>query len=171
MKTDSERVVRKLVQELEKLPLPESLKNESDLEFTVLPTIKRFIQEELKVNDLRGVLYHHGRSKEEKELWSESKKFQNIELLGKHTYDMLIRYPKIGSLVLEFKYAASSKNPLTNRIQRIIGQSLIAKLKHDYIISCLVFRRKGEIPKPGLLEKLKKDLQENYRIYLIVRSH
>lgn len=171
MKIGSERIVKKLVQELEKLPLPESLKNESDLEFAMLPAIKRFIQEELKADDLKGVLYHHGKNKEEKKLWSESKQFQNIELLGIHTYDMLIRHPKVGSLVLEFKYAASSKNPLTNRIQRIIGQSLIAKLKHDYVISCLVFRRKRKMPKLGLLERLKKDLQENYRIYLIVRSH
>lgn len=171
MKTGSEKIVKKLVQELEKLPLPDSLKNESDLEFAVLPAIKRFIQKELKVNNLRSILYHHGKSKEEKESWSESKQFQNIELLGTHTYDMLIRHPKVGSVVLEFKYAASPKNPLTNRIQRIIGQSLIAKLKHDCVISCLVFRKKGKIPKPGLLEKLKKDLQENHKIYLIVRSH
>lgn len=171
MEIDSEIIIEKLVQKLEKITLPESLKNESDLEFVFLPTIKKFIQKELKVNNLRNVLYHHGRNKEERKMWSDSKKFQNIELLGMHTYDMLIRHPKVGSLVLEFKYAASSKNPLTSRIQRIIGQSLIANLKHNYVISCLVFRKKGKMPKLGLLEKLKKDLQKNYKIYLIVRSH
>ena len=168
MEINPEKIIKKLVQELEKLSLPESLKNESDLEFAVLPTIRTFVQKELKINNLKGILYHHGRNKEEKELWSKSKQFQNIELLGTHTYDMLIKHPKVGSLVLEFKYASSSKNPLTNRIQRIIGQSLIAKLKHDYVISCLVFRRKGRSPKPGLLEQMKKDLQETYKIYLIV---
>ncbi|OHB17365.1 MAG: hypothetical protein A2913_00920 [Parcubacteria group bacterium RIFCSPLOWO2_01_FULL_40_65] len=171
MEIDSEKIVKKLAHKLEKLPLPISLKNESDLEFAVLPIIKRFIQKELGINDKKHILYHHGRNKDEKNLWSKSKPLQNIELLGTHTYDMLIIHPKIGSLVLEFKYAASAKNPLTSRIQRIIGQSLIAKLKHPYVISCLVFKRKGKRPQLGLLEKLKKDLQENHKIYLIVRDH
>lgn len=168
---EKEKIVIKLGKLIENLPLPDSIKSESDLEYALLPNIRRFIKDEL-FSDVENALYHHGRTVQEKKHWTDSKPLQIIKLFGVNVSDIFIKCSKIGAVAIELKYAKLlKKQGLTGVLQRAIGQSLIATLRHPFAICCIVYRQlhKNKI-ESGLIEKIKKILWRKHKIYLIVRK-
>lgn len=173
-KSIGKKFVLKLGRLIEKTPLKYSIKDEIGLEYAILPHIKKFIQKELTGNKvLDGILYHHGRNKREKEWWAKSKKLQNVKLFGTNVSDMFIVHPKIGAVALEFKYVKLSRKGegLTGSIQRAIGQSLIATMRHPFAVCVIIYRQQKKHLEPGVIQKLKKSLWEQRRVYLIIRKH
>lgn len=172
LKTEKEKIVIKLGKLIENLPLPDSIKSESDLEYALLSDIKKFIKDELFSN-VKNVLYHHGRTVQEKKHWADSKPLQVVKLFGVNVSDIFIKCSKIGAVAIELKYAKISKRKgLTSFLQKAIGQSLIATLRHPFAICCIFYRQlhKNKI-EFGLIEKLKKILWKKHKIYLIVRKN
>lgn len=170
---DKEKFVLNLGHLLEKIKIPLSIKNEIELEYALSSHIKKFVQKNLsQSNNLDGILFHHGRNKREKAWWTKSKLLQTVKLFGDNVSDIFITHRKIGAVALEFKYIklASAGKGLTGHIQRAIGQSLIAKLRHPFVICAVFYNKKQRNLKPGLFIKLKKLLWNKHRIYLIIKG-
>jgi len=158
---------------LENITAKVPIKNEIGLEYAVLPNIKEFLQKNLVLNkNLEGILYHHGRDKQEKEQWTKSKSLQTVKLFGDNVFDIFIIHKKIGAIALELKYAklSSGKKGLTAHIQRAIGQCLIAKLRHPFVICAIFYNKKQRALKPGLFTSLKTLLWDKHKICLIIRE-
>jgi len=171
--TEKEKIVIKLRKLIENLPINDSfsINSEADLEYALLPSIRKFIKNNLSA-DIEKVLYHHGRTLQEKKHWTDSKSLQTVKLFGVNVSDIFIKCSKIGAVAIELKYAKLlKKQGLTGALQRAIGQSLIATLRHPFAICCIFYRqsRKNKI-EFGLIEKLKKILWRKHKIYLIVRK-
>jgi hypothetical protein len=170
--TKEENFVLALGQLLKKIDLPLSIKNEMDLEYAILPHIKNFLLKELVKNGiLDDILYHHGRTAEEKKSWAKSKSFQVVKLFGANVSDIFIRHPHIGAIALELKYVKLDKHSkgLTGSIQRAIGQSLIAILKHPFAICFVVYASPRKLLKAGAAQRLKELLWNQHKIYLLIR--
>ena len=172
-KLSAEKFVLKLGHLLEKIEFSISIKNEIELEYAILPYIKKFLQKNLVLNkNLEGVLYHHGRNEQEKEQWTKSKSLQTVKLFGDNVSDIFIVHKKIGAIALELKYAKlpSGSKGLTAHIQRAIGQCLIAKLRHPFVICAIFYNKRQKNLKPGLFMPLKKLLWNKHKIYLIIKG-
>lgn len=172
---DKEKIIIRLGKLIENLPIDSSnsvVNSESDLEYAILPDIRKFIKDELFKGDVENVLYHHGRTLQEKKHWTNSKPLQTVKLFGVNVSDIFIKCSKIGAVAIELKYVKLLKRKgLTSSLQRAVGQSVIATLRHPFAI-CAIFNKqlhkiKTEV---GLIEKLKKVLWEKHKIYLIVRK-
>ncbi len=158
---------------LKKINLPLSIKSEADLEYAILPHIKNFILKKLVKNEaLNDILYYHGRTVEEKKSWARSKSFQAVKLFGTNVSDIFIKHPRIGAIAIEFKYVKTDKKGkgITGSIQRAIGQSLIATLKHPFAICFIVYTSPRKFLKAEMAQQLKKLLWNQHKIYLIIRE-
>lgn len=172
-KISKERFILKLGNLMETVALPASIESEGDFEYAVLPYIKKFIEEELTGSKMfDGVLYYHGRNTEEKKWWSKSKPLQTVKLFGTNVSDIFIVHEKIGAVALELKYVKLSKKGegLTGSIQRAIGQSLIATMRHPFAICVIVYRQEKKHLEIGIAKQLKDLLWEHHRIYLVIRK-
>lgn len=173
MNKSGEKFVLKLGRLMDKVSIPSSVNDESSLEYAILPHIRKLIQKELTGNKtLDGVLYHHGRNKEEKKWWSKSKSLQTIKLFGTNVSDMFVAHPKIGAVALEFKYVKLSRKGegLTGSIQRAIGQSLIATIRHPFAVCVIVYKKQKKHLMVGVMRQLKNLLWEHHKIYLVIRK-
>ena len=171
-KSSVKQFVMEMGRLLERIDLPPSIKNESDLEYAVLPHLKAFIRKKLTLTgELEGIVYHHGRTKEEKKWWKKSKPLQTVLLYGTHVSDMFVAQPDIREVALEFTYKKLSrkKEGLTSHIQRAIGQSMIATLRHPFAICMIVYEAQHEFPDTELVRQLKEKLWKR-GIYLIIRK-
>ena len=145
MLSSSGQFIQKLGKFIEKIKFTQNIRTESELELSILPDIEDFIQKELPTQDKdTPVFYHHGTTKEEKLLWSKSKTLQTVHLFGSNVSDMFIFHHKIGAVTIEFKYTKSNK--LTSQIQRAIGQSIIATMRHPFAICVIVYKKCRKIP-------------------------
>ena len=74
-------------------------------------------------------------------------------------------------MAIELKYAKpkTDGSGLTSQIQRAVGQSLIASLRHKFVICVIVYKNQKKEQEAGEIEKLKKVLQEKHNIYLVIR--
>jgi len=171
LKIQKEKIIIKLGKLMENLSLAGFIDSESDLEYAFLPSIKKFIKNNLSP-DIEKILYHHGRTLQEKKHWTDSKPLQVVKLFGVNVSDIFIKHHKIGAVAIELKYAKISKRKgLTGVLQRAIGQSLIATLRHPFAICCVVYGQSRENKiEFGLIEELKKILWGKHKIYLIVRK-
>lgn len=172
-KTISEKIVLELGELLKKIDIPLSIENEVDLEYAVLPCIKNFILVKLAKNEaLDDILYYHGRTAEEKKFWTKSKSFQTVKLFGANVSDMFIKHPRVGAIAVEFKYVKLDKQGkgLTSSIQRAIGQSLIATLRHPFAICFIVYASPQKLLDHGMARQLKEILWNQHKIYLIIRK-
>lgn len=169
----AEKFVLKLGRMLENITAQASIKNEIDLEYALLLYIKEFLRKNLVLNkNLEGILYYHGRDKQEKEQWTKSKSLQTVKLFGDNVSDIFIAHRRIGAIALELKYAklSSGKKGFTAHIQRAIGQCLIAKLRHPFVICAIFYNKKQKNLKPGLFIPIKTLLWNKHRIYFIIRG-
>lgn len=168
-----EKFVLKLGYLMEKAFIPPSVNNESGLEYAFLPQIKKLIQKELGTpGGIDKILYHHGRNTEEKKHWTESKKLQTVMLFGTNVSDMFIVHPKIGAASLEFKYVKLSRTGegVTGSIQRAIGQSLIATVRHPFAVCVIVYGKQKKHLELGAMKQLKNLLWKHHKIYLVIRK-
>jgi hypothetical protein len=84
----------------------------------------------------------------------------------KMTGDILIRLLQSGEKVfIELKLAKRSVPP---SLQRALGQSLLLRRKHDYVI-CLVVHRGRSLPRDATTEQLIGNLWNTFKIALVVR--
>lgn len=171
--TKAEKFVLALGQLLKKIDIPLSIKSEADLEYAILPHIKDFILKKLVKNGvLDSIFYYHGKTTEEKKSWAKSKSFQTVKLFGANVSDMFIRHPLIGAIALELKYVKLDKfgKGLTGSIQKAVGQSLIATLRHPFAVCFVVYTSPRKLLKAGVSQRLKELLWNQHKICLIIRK-
>jgi hypothetical protein len=152
------------------------LRAEIDLEREIRKIVRDYSKEVLNLDEkmLTDVIFSHGENDKEKDLWTMSKSFQNIIVYGvKKSSDIFIKHPDLGTIYIEIKYAkkrGKSASTLPGDLQRAIGQSIIASLKHSFVI-CLIICETELMNIPyDLGGDLKVELWNEHRIALIVRA-
>ena len=167
--------VESLVKLLERAP-PSSVRREIDLERAIVPMIRRHTRRALGTNDLdiNDVVFTHGTTVKAKKRWTRSKADQNVLVFGcPNTSDIFIKLPGSKTIYIELKWAKHrgvKADTLPGDLQRSIGQSLIASLRHAYVI-CLVVCEHLRPERPDdYRNKLRRLLWKKHRIALIVRS-
>jgi hypothetical protein len=172
----AEEFVQNLAARLRKMPLPLALakkRAESNLKkHYLLPAVRSFTAKALGVlpEQLDAVVISNGDSRAEKKRWSDSKADQNVVVFDcPNTTDIFIKHEKIGTISIEIK--ASKFEGVPGDLQRAIGQSLIASMRHTSAI-CLAVRggRPRRTRTDDAAAKLVKALWENHRIALVVRG-
>jgi hypothetical protein len=73
-------------------------------------------------------------------------------------------------LKLSKKRPGINSSSLPGDLQRSIGQSIIASLKHRYVICLIVCEKDIELKENDCSEELRETLRRNHKIELIVRS-
>ena len=160
---------------LKNCDLPSSMKSEIDLERYVRPIVRSCVKEALQISDeeLSDVVFSHGEIEAERAYWTKSKAYQNVVVYGcSNTSDIFIRLPNDESIYMEIKLSKKrgpGGSTLPGDIQRSIGQSLIASLRHPYVICFIVCEADLRNKPEDLREKLQSTLWERHRIALIVR--
>jgi len=168
--------IRGLSDEMKRASLPSKIQKESDLEAAVFKIVKDYTKKVLDVDDakLKGILFTHGTTKEEKKLWRDSKKDQNIVVFGcSNTSDIFIKSNQLGTIYIELKFSKKRGNKgasaLPGDLQRSIGQSIIASLIHSHVICLVVCETEIREKENDHYRKLHNDLRA-HKIELIVRS-
>jgi len=96
-KLSVEKFVLKLGNLMEKVSIPPAVKSESDFEYAVLPHIKNFLKKELTGSKkFDGVLYHHGRNKEEKSSGQSLNHYRLLNCLAQMFQIYLLFTKKLG---------------------------------------------------------------------------
>ena len=171
---NSKYFIAGLIKELENTPIYKPLKNELDLEQKIIaPCIRGYVGNKLNIQDTKldeAVVSHSNPSR-----WTKSKKDQNIIVFRcKTTGDIFIKHKEIGTVFIEIKLAKrkgkkTKADSLPEALQRSIGQSIIASMKHNYVICFIAHEsNRQELPNDQGKE-LKEKLWRDYRIALIVR--
>jgi len=165
MEAETTEFVRGLADRLAQVSLPSDLANEAQLESALIPAVRVYVQDRLGVSDpilLNNAVVHHGHLDYE---WT--KPIRRVAVFGrKVTGDILIRLLQSRQTVfIELKLAKRSVPP---SLQRALGQSLLLRLKHHYVI-CLVVHRGSPLPRDAATEQLISDLWERFKIALVVR--
>ena len=167
--------VRSLVNLLKRAPLS-SVRREIELERLIFRMIREHIRRTFRIDDqdINDVVFTHGNTVEEKRRWTSSKRKQNVVVFGcSNTSDIFIHHSRLRSIYIEVKWVrrrGAEANTLPGDLQRSIGQSLIASLRHAYVI-CLVVCEHLRPERPDdYRNKLRRLLWKKHRIALIVRS-
>jgi len=143
--------------------------NELALEKEVYNILKNTINKELHLSDkdLDKLIISHGETKEEKERWSKTKVWQDVIIAGcRNTSDIVVKLLDKETIAVQIKYA---KGRITTAIQTVVGQCIIASLRHPVVIG-LVFSKYA-------IKDSKKDefvnlvnMLERHNIFLIVKK-
>jgi hypothetical protein len=175
MVTDfSDRFVQGLAGALRRASLPRRLRREIDLERAMWPLVKSYTRRALSLRkeELDKALVAHGRTREEKERWTNSKSYQNVVVYGHpNTSDIFLRDKRVKSVCVELKLAKARSrkaSTLPGDLQRSLGQSLLAHLRHKYVVCCIVCQRRVAHDKNA--KRLEKMLWRKHRIAMVVRS-
>jgi hypothetical protein len=176
MKDIDEAFVQGLVQTLEEAPLPSGISSEGELERAICEVVREYTRQALAVGAeaLHDIVFTHGQTRDEKERWTKSKPLQNVTVYGcSNTSDIFITHPRLGSVYVELKLSKRrgvNADTLPGDLQRSIGQSVIASLRHSWVI-CVVGCVGDRQTIPGDLgEKLRTMLWDKHRIALVVRG-
>ncbi len=170
----SDRFVQGLASVLRRASLPRRLRREIDLERAMWPLVRTYTKRALNLSEeeLDEALVTHGRTKEEKERWTRSKVHQNVVVYGHaNTSDIFLKERRVKSVYVEFKLAkvrSKKASTLPGDLQRSVGQSLLAHLRHHHVVCCIVCQRR--VPHDGNAKRLEKILWNKQRIALVVRS-
>jgi len=165
-----------LAEQLKKQALSPSIKTEVALEKVVYKTVRKYIIGTLDIDDQKidQILFTHGNTKQEKKYWTDSKPDQNVIVFGcSNTSDIFIKEPRLGTIYIELKYSKRrgiKASTLPGDLQRSIGQSVIASIRHDYVICLIVCEAEIKLGKNDYSEKLRKRLWRDHKIALIVRN-
>jgi hypothetical protein len=164
-----------LAELLERFQIPAGIKTEIELERSIKQMVRDYTKKRLHLDDqeLRDVFFTHGDSAEDKDLWTKSKGSQNIHVYGcSNTGDIFIKHPNIGTVYIEIKYSkkrGKAASTLPGDLQRAIGQSFIASLKHSHVICLIVCEADIKTRPHDLGSDLKDRLWNEHRIAIIVR--
>ncbi len=159
------------------IAIPGNINNELDLEEILLPHVKSYVQESLQKTqeELKTIVYAHGKNKEEKKLWSESKKIQTITAFNcTMASDIFIHHENIGTIFVEIKLAKPRKSggdSFPGSLQRAVGQTVIATMKHDYAICYIATPKRGSSLKNDISEKLIETLWKKLKILLLIKEY
>ncbi len=159
------------------IPVPHNITNELDLERILLPHIKNYLKKSLQVNqeDLKTIVYAHGESKEGKRLWSESKKYQTVNVFDcTMAADIFIRHEDIGTIFIEIKLAKPRKSggdSFPGSLQRAIGQTVIASMKHTFAICYIATPKRSSAHENDIAERLVKTIREKLGILIIIKKY
>jgi len=171
-----ETFVQGLVQTLEEAALPPAIRNEGELERGICAVVREYTRQALGVGAeaLHDIVFTHGQTRDEKERWAKSKAKQNVIVYGcSNTSDIFVTHPPLGSVYIELKLArhrGAEASTLPGDLQRSIGQSLIASLRHPWVICVVVCESDRRTGADDLADKLRAILWQKHRIALIVRG-
>ncbi|MFC1591345.1 hypothetical protein ACFL43_02355 [Thermodesulfobacteriota bacterium] len=152
-------------------PDPAGLSSEAELENNLVIIVEDFVQKHLDVTaeQIPQTVYGHVRKKD----WTASKKKQNVVAYGcSNTSDIFIEHHSIGSVYIELKLAKKrgerEGNSLPGDLQRSIGQSIIASMRHPYVICFIACqgKRRNIAGYRDYYESLTESLWEKHRIAL-----
>ncbi len=161
---DAATFVQGLADKLRQVPLRPDLADEQELEDALVPFVQGYVSSALGVlgDELRQRVIYHGHPD-----YGSSKEERRVEIFDSVlTGDIFIEHPSGATVFIELKLA---KKTLPSSLQRALGQSVLLRLKHDYVI-CFVAVRDGAVPQDALSDKLTDDLWSLFRIALVVRS-
>jgi hypothetical protein len=170
----ADRFVQGLAGALRRAPLPRRLRREIDLERAMWPLVRGYTKRVLGLREdvLEKTLVAHGRTKEEKERWANSKLQQNVVVYGHaNTSDIFLQDKRVKSVYVELKLAKARSrkaSTLPGELQRSLGQALLAHLRHKYVVCCIVCQRRVAHDKNS--RDLEKMLWRKHRISMVVRS-
>jgi len=162
---------------LKSIPIPQNIDNELDLERILFPHIKSYLEKSLQVKqeELKTIVYAHGENKEGKGLWSESKKYQTVTAFDcTMAADIFIRHENIGTIFIEIKLAKPRKlggDSFPGSLQRAIGQTVIASMKHNYAICYIATPKRSSTHENDIAEKLIKTIWEKLGILIIIKEY
>jgi hypothetical protein len=168
--------VASLVRHLTAIPLHGPFRSELDLEKVVAAAVRQFTTQALGLDDpaLEEVVFTHGDDRHSKALWTASKPHQNVVAFGcANTSDVFIRHSQIGTIYIELKLSKArglKSNSLPGDLQRSVGQSVIASLKHRHVICMIVTQGQRRDRDGDMAENLRKALWEKHGIALVVRG-
>jgi hypothetical protein len=161
---------------LREIPIPQNINSELDLEHILLPHIKNYLKESLQVKqqELKTAVYAHGEDEEGKRLWTKSKPYQTVTAFGcTMAADIFIRHENIGTVFIEVKLAKPRKSggdSFPGGLQRAIGQTVIASMKHKCAI-CYIATPKRPTYENDIADKLIKTIREKLGILVIVKEY
>jgi hypothetical protein len=162
---------------LKSIPIPQNIDNELDLERILFPYIKSYLKKSLRVKEeeLKTIVYAHGENEEGKGLWTKSKEYQNVIAFGcTMAADIFIRHGSIGTIFIEIKLAKPRKSggdSFPGSLQRAIGQTVIASMKHNYAICYIATPKRSYTHENDIAEKLIKTIWEKLGILLIIKEY
>jgi hypothetical protein len=162
---------------LKSTPIPQNIDNELDLEQSLFPHIKSYLKKSLQVKqkDLKTIVYAHGENKEGRRLWRESKKYQTVTAFDcTMAADIFIRHESIGTIFIEIKLAKPRKSggdSFSGSLQRGIGQTVIASMKHNYAVCYIATPKRSSTHENDIAEKLIKIIRKKLGILLIIKEY
>jgi hypothetical protein len=166
--------VRDLMHAVETAPLPvDALRHATRRNRLLTQAPVSVIQSVITARRLNDMLCHGGNMPE----WTRCKAKQNVEIAGRpNTFDLFLRNCDDGTtLSVEVESANEcdryGKARYRGAIQDGIGQSVIAAMRHTYVVCVIV--RTCPIPQSSpddYLELLKACLWDKFQIGLIVRE-
>jgi hypothetical protein len=162
---------------LKSIPIPKNINNELDLEHILLPHIKSYVKKLLQVKqgELKRIVYAHGENEEGKRLWTASKEYQTVIAFDcTMAADIFIRHESIGTIFVEIKLAKPRKSggdSFPGSLQRAIGQTVIASMKHNYAICYMATPKRSSTHENDIAEKLIKTMREKLGILIIMKEY
>lgn len=157
---DIVNLAKSFVNDIDKHKFVKQYNKEIDLETEIYPILKKSLKR-LHLNNKYSIISHANKSE-----WTESKKDQNVIILGcNNTFDIIVKRLSDKKIIaIELKYPKSSP---TTAIQTIIGQCIIASLCHPAAIGIVFFKHKGGQKNDRITDLVKKLRKQN--IFLLVK--
>ena len=164
---------KKLALYLEQMPLSNYARTELELEGEIVKGVREFTKQVLGIETIEKIVYCHGDTPLDKNLWTSSKTLQNVIVYGcTNTSDIFITHPTIGLIYIELKLSkarSKTSSSLPGDLQRAIGQSIIGSLRHPHVICMVVCLSNHRSKLNDMGKELKSMLLEKHGIFLIVR--
>ena len=145
--------------------------SELALEKEIYGILRKSLGELIHLNDreLDRKIITHGETKEGKKRWSETKGWQDVIIAGsRNTSDIVIWLSDKETMAIQLKYA---KKNITGAIQAIVGQCIIASLRHPAVIGIVLHNIKHSNKnrdKDRITQLIDILLKNN--IFLIIKS-
>lgn len=143
--------------------------NELALEKDVYSILKGSLSKELHLRDKDSdnIIITHGETKEEKERWSKTKAWQDVIIAGcRNTSDIVVKLSDKETIAIQIKYA---KGRITTAIQTVVGQCIIASLRHPAVIGLVFSNQKIKNTQGERLFQLVEELK-NCNIFFVIKE-
>lgn len=162
-------LVKSLAQVIEKKKFTKRYHDEYDFERDIYKILRKSISRKLHLDskDLDKIIIPHGRKKEEKDRWKNTKQLQNVNISGhNNTSDIVIIINK-KVIPIQVKYIEDKP---TAAIQTVIGQCYIASLRHKTAIGIVYFKPKKKHPRKDKEQGIEKNKVKDYVDKLLKES-